>query len=161
MKTVPATQLKNRLGAVLRQATLGPVAIERHGRVVAWLVPASAVNTDAQTTSTPPATRSASKSASVRPTRFGRTEEERLLKLCASGDLRPSRWRRAGDATMVAGIAAILASVPGFDSTRLLALAEQLHPGMSRAENFSMWLSTTPLRLDRFLPQLARRMQAE
>ena len=40
MDTVNATELKNRLGPVLARAELAPVAIERHGRVVAYLVPA-------------------------------------------------------------------------------------------------------------------------
>ena len=42
MKTVPATQLKNRLGEVLERATVSPVAIERHGRIVAFLCSQSA-----------------------------------------------------------------------------------------------------------------------
>ena len=40
MKSVAATEAKNRFGRVLEQAMQGTVAIERHGRVVAYLVPA-------------------------------------------------------------------------------------------------------------------------
>lgn len=145
MRTVPATHLKNHLGAVLREAALGPVGVERHGRVVAWLVPA-----------TRPARQSTARSSAA-ATSFDRSTEERWLKLAASGDLRLSRWRRAGDAEIMAGLAAVLASVPGFDAARMLALAEQLHPGMSKAERLSAWLAVTPLRLDRFLPQLKQR----
>lgn len=144
MRTVPATHLKNRLGEVLREAALGPVAIERHGRVVAWLVPPQ--------------------SASERPGKqhqrpaWGRVEEERLLALCASGDLRPSRWARAGDARTMAGVAAMLGSVEGFDQVRMLGLAEQLYPGMSQAPALSRWLSETPVEPARFLPMLKQRM---
>ena len=48
METVSATRLKNRLVEVLRRAALGPVAIERHGRVVAWLVPPASVKARAE-----------------------------------------------------------------------------------------------------------------
>ncbi|MGZ5651394.1 MAG: type II toxin-antitoxin system Phd/YefM family antitoxin, partial [Usitatibacter sp.] len=122
METVNATQLKGRLGDVLARAALGPIAIERHGRVVAYLVPAL---DPAQA----PLPSSRRKRRSL-----GRVEEERLLELCASGDFRPSRWERAGDRELLAGIAALLASVDMFDRTRLFALAERLKPGMSTME---------------------------
>src|SRR5258708_1109101 len=119
MQTVDATQLKNRLGAVLEQAVLGPIAIERHGRVVAYLVPAL-----------PPGKRG--RDREVAPVhKWGRNDENRVLELCAKGDFRPSRWLRAGSPDMMAGVAAILASVEGFDRNRMLALAERLNPGMS------------------------------
>ncbi len=153
MNTVPATHLKNRLGAVLRQAALGPVAVERHGRVVAWLVPPPDMSPQMK------AGPANSPSERSRGRFFGRAEEDRLLTLAASGDFRLSRWRRAGDPELLSGLAATLASVPGFDALRMLVLAEQLHPGMSRADQLSEWLSRTPLRLDRFLPQLAQRMR--
>jgi antitoxin (DNA-binding transcriptional repressor) of toxin-antitoxin stability system len=35
METVDATQLKTRLGEILKRATLGAIAIRRHGRVIA------------------------------------------------------------------------------------------------------------------------------
>ena len=39
MYSVNATELKNRLGPVLARAALERVAVTRHGRVVAYLVP--------------------------------------------------------------------------------------------------------------------------
>ena len=147
MLTVDATQLKNRLGAVLEQATLEPIAIERHGRVVAYLIPASL-----------PEKRDPSRG--MQPSsKWGRSDEERVIELCAKGDFRPSRWLRAGSPDMLAGVAAMLASVEGFDRTRMLALAERLQPGMSTVEAFGQWLASTPIRAERFLPRLKARMR--
>ena len=150
MKTVNATHLKNRLGEVLEHAAYGPVAVERHGKVVAYLVPAPASGTKA-----PKAP------ARGREARWGRREEERVLELCASRDFRPSRWARAGDARLLAGVATMLASAPGFDRPRMLALAERLHPGMSKAEVFGEWLSETPVDPARFLSMLRSETQGE
>lgn len=145
METVNATQLKNRLGEVLKRAALGPMAIERHGRVVAYLVPPAAAKARAGNTS------------SARP-RWGRREEERVIELCARGDFRPSRWLRAGDPRLLAGVAAMLASQPGFDRARLLGLAERLHPGISAPAAFGRWLARSPVQAARFLPLLMARM---
>lgn len=147
METVNATQLKNRLGEVLARATLRPVAIERHGRVVAWLVP--------------PETAKARAKKTRGALHWGRREEERVLKLCACGDYRPSRWLRAGDPELLSGVAAMLASVSGFDRTRMLALAERLHPGMSTPEEFGRWLAHSPVQAARFLPMLRQRMRKD
>lgn len=144
METVNATTLKNHLGEVLARAALGPVAVERHGKVVAYLVPATAAKADG---------RKPRKIAGG----LGRREEERLVELCASRDFRPSRWQRAGDARLLAGVAVMLASVEGFDRTRLLALAERLHPGMSRPEQFGRWLSESPIQAARLLPLVRAR----
>jgi antitoxin (DNA-binding transcriptional repressor) of toxin-antitoxin stability system len=148
METVSATDLKNRLGEVLAKARLHPVAIERHGKVVALLTP---VPTD------PAPTRSR---VDQRRPQMPRDQEERLVDLCASGDLRPSRWLRAGDPRLLAGVAVMLASQPEFDRYRLLALAERLEPGMSRPENFGRWLQESPLRAARFLPMVRAQMRA-
>jgi antitoxin (DNA-binding transcriptional repressor) of toxin-antitoxin stability system len=145
MKTVPATFLKNRLGEVLREAALGPVAIERHGKVVAWLMPPPEEHVSARKRPKPPA--------------YGRAEEERLLKLCVSGDLRPSRWLRAGDARTMAGVAAMLGPLEGFDHVRMLSLAEQLYPGMSQPQEMTQWLRETPVQPARFLPMLKQRLR--
>ncbi len=150
MKTVPATHLKNRLGEVLREAALGPVAIERHGKVVAWLVPPRQAVPAA-----PPARRV--KRAGSADT-YSRAEEERLLTLCTSGDFRPSRWSRAGPPERMAGVAAMLGSMPGFDNVRMLALAERLHPGMSRPEVLGKWLAKSPVDPSRFFPMLEARL---
>jgi len=147
MKTVPATELKNRLGAVLARAAFEPVAIERHGRVVALLVP-------------PPAAKPRAQKRSALPPRWSRHQEARVVELCAQGDFRPSRWRRAGDAHTLAGVAAMLASQEGFDRVRMLALAERLHPGMSAPVKFSRWLARSPVQAARFLPLVTARLRA-
>src|SRR6266849_6879462 len=103
MEIVKATELKNRLGAVLARATLGRVAIERHGRVVAYLVPVPIRRKRA------PPNRKAR-----RETGWSRLDEERVLELCAKGDFRPSRWLRAGDPRRLAGVAVMLASQEEF-----------------------------------------------
>jgi prevent-host-death family protein len=144
--TVTATDLKHRLGEVLDRAMLGKVAIERHGRVVAYLVPA----TD------PGVARRAKRKH--RPAGLTRQQEDRLLELCASGDFRPSRWRRAGDPELLAGFAALLASVDMFDRARLFALAERLKPGMSTLQGFDDWLKDAPVEPARFLPMLKARL---
>lgn len=149
MEKVNATQLKNRLGEVLAQAALQPVAIERHGRVVAWLVPPRAAKARP------------GKAGAVRSRpRWSRSVEARILELCARGDFRPSRWLRAGDPQMLAGVAAMLASQAGFHRTRMLTLAERLHPGTSAPGNFSRWLARSPVQAARFLPMLEARMRA-
>src|ERR1700736_659444 len=148
MEIVKATELKNRLGAVLERAALGQIAIERHGRVVAYLVPASTRPKRA-----PP-------NRSPRPeSGWSRRHEERLLELCARGDFRPSRWLRAGDPRQLAGVAVVLASQENFDRPRILALAERLHPGMSTPAGFSRWLSSSPSQAACFLPMLHARMR--
>ena len=148
METVNATRLKNRLGEVLRRAALGPVAIERHGRVVAWLVPPAGVKARAERSrSAPPAPR------------WARREEERVVELCARGDYRLSRWLRAGEPRALAGVAAMLASQQGFERTRMLALAERLHPGMSTPAEFGRWLARAPVQAARFLPMLKARLR--
>lgn len=138
MKTVRATDLKNRLGEVLTHARLAPVAIERHGRIVAYMVPAPSD----LVAETQPHT----------PKPVDRKAEEKLVRLCVGGDYRPSRWRRAGDRRTMAGIAVMLASQPDFDRPRFLALAEALYPGMSTVEVFGPWLKSSPVRASRFMP---------
>lgn len=152
METVKATHLKNRLGEVLKRAALGPVAIERHGRIVAWLVPPAAAGRHA-------GKRKAR--APHRKPRWSRRDEERVIELCALGDFRPSRWLRAGDPHLLAGVAVMLASQEGFDRARMLALAERLEPGMSAAEAFGRWLAQAPVQAGRFLPLLRARLRAQ
>jgi len=86
----------------------------------------------------------------------GRDQEEALLDLCASGNLDASAWRQHGEGFFMAGLATLLASVRGFDRRRYLALAEELHTGVTQAEVFELWLQRNPLRPARFLPMLAR-----
>jgi prevent-host-death family protein len=148
MEIVKATELKNRLGAVLERATIGRVAIERHGRVVAYLVPVSPR----------PKRATPNRSARAEPG-WSRRNEERVLDLCAKGDFRPSRWLRAGNPRQLAGVTVMLASLDDFDRTRMLALAERLYPGTSTPDGFSRWLSNSPIQAARFLPMLHARMQ--
>ena len=148
MDTVNATQLKNNLGEVLKRAALRPVAIVRHGTVVAHLGP--------------PVVGMARKGSGriVRRVRtWSRRDEERAIELCARGDFRPSRWLRAGDRRTLAGVVVMLASLDGFDRPRLLALAERLHPGMSTPAGFGRWLVDSSIQATRFLPMLQARMQ--
>lgn len=86
-----------------------------------------------------------------------RADEERLLDLCASGELDPAVWRAHGEAFFMGGLAMMLASARGFDRGRYMALAESLHPGMSYPEVFQLWLDRTPLSPARFLPLLRHR----
>jgi hypothetical protein len=89
---------------------------------------------------------------------LSREEEERLLQLAASGDTRPSRWRRAGNAQLLGGLAALLGSLDLGDRERLFALAEELWPGMSTLEVANEWLRHSPIKADRFVPMLRERL---
>ena len=145
MYSVNATELKNRLGPVLTRAALERVAILRHGRIVAYLVPPAAAR---------------ARTVGSRRSSYGlsRGDGERLARLCARGDFRPSRWMRAGDRRLLAGVATMLASHPEFPRMRLLALAERLHPGMSTHEGFSRWLEKTPIKAARLMPMVHAHM---
>ena len=48
MRTIDATQLKTRLGEVLARAAVERLAVRRHGRVIAYLVPAHELEAPAQ-----------------------------------------------------------------------------------------------------------------
>lgn len=100
MRTMTAS-LKNHLGEALEFAALEPVAIERHGRVVAYLIPPG----DADARPNP------------RQRKWQRRDEGRAIELCARADFRLSRWARAGDSRTLAGIAVVLASLTGFDDS--------------------------------------------
>lgn len=149
MDTVDATELKTNLGAVLARAAVGRLAIRKHGRVVAYLVPAREFDAPRK----PRQARLA-----PMPSSLSRAEEERLLQLAASGDIRPSRWRRAGDPQLLAGLALLLASLDLGDRDRLVALAERLWPGMSTLEVANDWLRRSPVKADRFVPMLRARL---
>ncbi len=149
METIDATELKTNLGGVLARAAVDRIAIRKYGRVVAYLVPAPELE----------GPRTGRKRAlAPMPKSVSRSEEERLLELASSGDTRPSRWRRAGDAQLLAGVAVLLASLDLGDRDRLMALAEQLWPGMTRLEVANEWLRRSPVRADRFVPMLRARL---
>lgn len=92
------------------------------------------------------------------PARVERDDEERLLRLVASGSVDPEAWRAEGPPFFMAGLAVALASARGFDRTRLLALAEALHPGASHPEAFALWLERSPVRPSRFIPAARARL---
>jgi antitoxin (DNA-binding transcriptional repressor) of toxin-antitoxin stability system len=149
MDSVDATELKTNLGAVLARAAVERLAIRKHGRVVAYLVPARVLDAPRRTRQ--------GRLAPMSPS-LSRAEEERLLQLAASGDIRPSRWRRAGDPQLLAGLALLLASLDLGDRDRLVALAERLWPGMSTLEVANDWLRRSPVKADRFVPMLRARL---
>jgi hypothetical protein len=94
------------------------------------------------------------------PARVNREFEERLVALCASGDLSPAQWQHLGPDFFMAGLAVMVASAPGFDRRALLDLAERLHAGSAKVESFAQWLERSPVRPSRFLPMLAMRRHA-
>lgn len=87
---------------------------------------------------------------------YGRAREEDLLDLCASGNQDAATWRQHGDGFFMGGLATMLASTREFDRRRYLALAEELHPGVTLPEVFELWLQRSPTRPARFLPMLKR-----
>lgn len=149
MDAIDATELKTNLGDVLARAAVDTLAIRKHGRVVAYLVPAREFEQ--------PRKRRKAKLASM-PKSLSRSEEERLLGLAASGDTRPSRWRRAGDPQLLAGVAVLMGSLDLGPRERLFALAERLWPGMSTIEVANECLRRTPVKADRFVPMLRARL---
>lgn len=149
MQIIDATELKTNLGDVLARAAVDKLAIRKHGRIVAYLVPARDVE-------------QRQKQRQERmPRSLSRAQEERLLELAASGDTRPSRWRRAGPPQLLAGLAALLGSLDLGNRERLLALAEQLWPGMSTLEVANEWLRHSPIKADRFVPMLRARLEQQ
>jgi hypothetical protein len=77
-----------------------------------------------------------------------------VLDLLASGSTSVDAWRMLGPSFFVAGLAVTLASVPGFDRRRYLALAERLHAGSTLAVVYQQWLDGTPLPPSRLIPPL-------
>jgi len=92
------------------------------------------------------------------PAAYGRRQEEQLLDLCASRSLDLARWMAAGPRYFMAGVAALLSGLPGFDAKGLLLVAEALHPGMTELAEYQGWLDASPLKPSRFLPMLKARI---
>lgn len=88
------------------------------------------------------------------PTVVDRRFEVRLIDLLRSGSTSVAEWLELGPRFFLAGLAVMLASVPGFDRRRYLALAESLHPGASEPRVFEKWLADTPLPPARLLPMV-------
>ena len=91
------------------------------------------------------------------PQRLDRALEERLLVLCASGDVDAVHWRAAGPGFFVGGLAAMLSCADDLDPDgRYARLAEALHPGVLGIETFRLWLRNSPIKPSRFLPMLRK-----
>jgi hypothetical protein len=88
------------------------------------------------------------------PESFSRDDEERLLRFLASRTLERQSWLQQGSPYFMAGLATMLASLPGFERRRYLELAEALHPGMTTPEVFEAWLHRSPIEPSRFVPML-------
>ena len=88
------------------------------------------------------------------PAIVDRDYEDELLRLCASGDLSRARWEALGPGFFMAGLAVMLGSVRGLDRRGLLALADELHPGVTEPAVFNLWLERSPVRASRFFPAL-------
>ena len=97
----------------------------------------------------------ASTSGDHMPAHFNREYEQGLLDLVVSGVTEPDVWQSYGPPFFMAGVAVMLASVPGFARGHYLELAERLHPGASTPEVFALWLKRSPLRPARFLPMVS------
>src|SRR5437660_3173307 len=73
------------------------------------------------------------------PAQVDRDYEQRLVELCAGGDLNPALWESGGPRFFMAGLAVMLASILDHDRRGLLALAEGLHPGASEPAVVAYW----------------------
>ncbi len=103
-----------------------------------------------------PAAKSGGAELQHRAVRYGREEEKKLLDLCSEPVADLARWRSAGPAFFMGGLAVMLASARGYDRARYLELAESLHAGITTPEVFSAWLAQSPVRPSRFLPMLEK-----
>jgi hypothetical protein len=88
------------------------------------------------------------------PESFSRDDEERLVRFLASRTLEPRAWLQHGSPYFMAGLATMLASLPGFERRQYLELAERLHPGITAPEVFEAWLHRSPIEPSRFVPML-------
>lgn len=135
-----ATQAKNRFGQVLEAAIRAPVAIEKNGRTVAYVVSAGEFARGGAGGGTGQA--------------GARAKEARLVELAARGDTDPVAWRTLGAAEDMAGVALTLASARGFERRRWLALARALDASMLEPERFSAWLTKRYVDPARFVPMV-------
>jgi hypothetical protein len=89
------------------------------------------------------------------PASFGREAEEALLQFALSENRDPVFWRQLGPQFFMAGFALFLAAAGEANREAYSALAEELHPGISRHDVFRRWLRGSPVKAARFLPMLA------
>lgn len=87
--------------------------------------------------------------------------EARLIDLLRCRSTNEVEWRALGPGFFLAGVAVMLASVPGFDRPRYLDLAESLHPGASEPRVFEKWLADTPIAPARLLPMVQQQLNHE
>ena len=95
------------------------------------------------------------------PERYGRAEEERLVRLCASGTLDVRQWLDAGPRRFMAGLALLMAGRRDADREALVALAAALDPAILRGDVFQAWLDKSSLKPSRFFPLLDQRRLRE
>ena len=93
------------------------------------------------------------------PASIDRSREQQLAELLASGAFDVSEWRAAGPGFFMAGLAVLGASLAGLDRRKLLALAEEIHPGISLPDVFARWLARSPVRPTRFAPLVRQRLR--
>ena len=94
------------------------------------------------------------------PKSFGRKQEDVLLDLAASKSLDLGRWAVAGPRYFMAGFAAMLSTLEGFDRDGLSLVAEALFPGMTDVRELQAWLDRSPVKPSRFLPMLHQRKRS-
>lgn len=90
----------------------------------------------------------------VVPHPWDREAEAGYLRLCASRSMDARRWRKAGPAWFMAGLATLCANAGERDRADYLALARALCPAMAQPAEFSRWLEMSPAKPSRFLPML-------
>jgi hypothetical protein len=95
------------------------------------------------------------------PTAVNRALELQLLDLVESGSVRAENWRSLGPPFFLAGFATMVASLPGFERDKYLALAELLHPGSTEPRVFELWLRETPTPPARVVPMLEAQFRHE
>ena len=94
------------------------------------------------------------------PSPYTRELEEELVTLAASGDRSIERWRSLGSDFFMAGLAILLAGSNVLPRKPYLDLADRLCPDATTIEGFQSWLDHSPLKPERFLPQLDAYLQA-
>lgn len=93
------------------------------------------------------------------PKSLTRRHEERLLDLCASGNVELEDWRKCGSGFFMGGVAILLASSIHFDREKYLNLSEALHAGIStNLRLVQLWLDKSPAQPSRFMNLLKTRM---
>jgi len=93
------------------------------------------------------------------PAKLNRELESHLLDVVESGSDRLEDWLSLGPPFFLAGFATMVASLPGVDRSKYLALAERLHPGSTEPRVFERWLQETATPPARMVPMLQARQR--